>query len=502
MRWRSQDLVLRLPRGAAEHGRLPVLIAGAALGICAGLAAAGLPASATLAVMATLALAVSLVGVWKLLRAGVGTAWTPVVVAGASAGRSERARSVTRWMAPETLLFLLGTATVAEITWKAGSRLALTDVCFLASFLCCSVWVLRGHSVQRIPPLLAVGGCLFAIGGLVSAIGSVALGRSLYETARGTWVLFLWPWTAVSALRDRRSVLIALSLWTLTGGLDGLAALGQTTGISTIAGPLEGNRATGFGGHPNDLGAACCTVLVPALALALKAPAASVPRRWLQWICVALVGTGLALSGSVSAMVGGLIGLFLWMVAPNVRRSIRVLILLGLAGGLLATSILGGPGTSPAHRVQQVFAPPSASGTTGSARDHAHNVGDAWRLIRQDPIVGIGVDNTSTIVHSGLIAAWLGGGIFALVGMLLVFAATLSFGWWAAISARDDADRAIAWALVCGVVAFFAFFVNQPLFFNEYGFIALALVAAWSVRVSPVKAAVVEPTRRLAIAEP
>jgi hypothetical protein len=440
-----------------------------------------LPLPATLGLEAILLLVVSMTVIWLLLR-------TDPALASASAVELPRAVAPVETVAgrripASTLFFFLGAATVVEVGWRPAG-LTVSDVCFLASFVCCCYSVLSHGRIERVPPLLIVGVCLFAVGGTASTVGAVAPNQSMYEVGRSIWVMLLWPWTAVMALRTRRDVVIAIVLWSVAGVLDSLGALGQATGVSTIAGHIGGHRATGFAGSPNDLGAATATLLLPVLALAIKVRARWPVVRALQWLTVALVATALVLSGSVSGLGGALVGLILWMVTPDVRRATRVAVVLGLAAALVVSSTVGGKVPSPEHRVQEVFAAPGSSPNAGSAQGHLDTIRFAWPRIRSNPVIGAGLHKANLLVHSGLVAAWYGGGILALIGLLLVFGAVLSFGWWAALAAINDADRAIAWALVCAVIAFFIYLANQPLFFQQYGFIASALLVAWGRRVA------------------
>lgn len=310
--------------------------------------------------------------------------------------------------------------------------------------------------------------------------------------------MLLWPWTAVMVLRDRREVLLAVVLWLVSGTFDALGALGQTTGLSTIAGQIGLHRATGFAGSPNDLGGAAGTLLVPALALAIKFRPRLPVVHALVRLSVGLVVASLVVSGSLSGISGALVALALWMVSPDVRRGTRVAAVLALAGALVISSVLGSSVPSPVHRVQAVFAAPGSSANAGSAQRHLDTITFAWPRIRSDPIVGAGLDRANLLVHSAPVVAWYGGGILALVGFLLVFGAVFSYGWSAALATPNDADRMLAWALVCAVVAFFVFLANQPLFLEPYGFVASALVVAWGRRVASPSASTSAATRTVA----
>lgn len=468
-------------RTAAIAGAAAIVAVGTSVGVMPGV----LPLSATLALEAILLLVVSMTIVWRLLRAGpaLGPARSAVVLRGPVRGRRLEARGRLR---PATALFFVGAAAVAEIGWKPGA-LTLSDTFFAASFGWCCVSVLRQRSVERVPTLLVAGVALFAIGGVASVLGPDAQIRSITGVGRGIWVMLLWPWTATMVIRDRRDLLIVIVLWIAGGSVDALGALGQATGLSSIAGPVGGNRATGFASSPNDLGAASGALLVPALALATKFRAGRPALRALQWGAVLLVAAALVLSGSVSGVAGGLVGLILWTVSPDVRGGTRMMVVFGLAGALVLSSVIGGSVPSPVHRVQEVFAPPGSSPNAGSGSAHLDTIKHSWPRIRSDPLIGVGLDR-SYLVHSGFVAAWLGGGIFALVGLVLAFGAVLSLGWWAAVAAPNEADRVLAWSLVCAFVAFLIFFAGQPLFFNQYGFIAATLLVAWGLRVADSRA--------------
>ena len=437
-------LWLNLPGGCREVGsaqsfaglkesrfaRLPaVVVAGAvvAIAVLLGLSAALLPLTATLGIEALLLLAISMAVIWKLLRGYSLTALPqPAALPSPTSGDQAGARGRIR---PDTLLFFMGAATVAEVKWRPGN-LTLSDVFFVASFVwCCASVVWRRRPFERLPTLLTLGLGLYAIGGTLSAIGAAAQGQSLYEVVRGVWTMLLWPWTAVMVLRHRRDVLIAVVLWLVSGTFDALGALGQTTGLSSIAGQIGVHRATGFSGSPNDLGGAAGTLLVPALALAIKFRPRLPVVRALVWLCVGLVAASLVVSGSLSGISGALVALALWIVSPDVRRATRVGAVLALAGALVITSSLGSSVPSPVHRVQEVFAPPGSSANAGSGQAHLDTITFAWPRIRSDPIIGAGLDRANLLVHSAPVVAWYGGGIFALAGFLLIFGAVFSYGW-------------------------------------------------------------------------
>jgi O-antigen ligase len=296
-------------------------------------------------------------------------------------------------------------------------------------------------------------------------------------------------------LRDRRDLVTAMLCWALSATVNGLGALGQITGISMIAGPLEAHRATGFTGHPNDLGGAVAVALVPVLTLAVRVPSRLGVMRVLKWIMLVVTAAALIVSGSVGGIVAAVLAGILWVTNPALGGRARMAIVLGLAAALLVTSTIGGTVTSPEKRFLQVVGRPGSAPNAGSAQSRIDVIIGAWPRIRQNPFIGTGMGNNNLgvpllsngvvqvdQVHNAFVAAWYETGIIGLAGLLLVLGAVLSLGWQAVLTARDRADRILGWALVCAFVAYIVYAMSAPLYFQQYGWFAGALVVACGVR--------------------
>jgi hypothetical protein len=382
------------------------------------------------------------------------------------------------------VFFFLGAATISETSWRPAG-VTIGEAALFASLAFCSIAVLRGRPVRLLPASLAAGVCLFAIAGLASSISAASPARLVYEIGRPIWVMLILPWTAAMVLRDRRDLLTAILLFGVSGSINALAAIAGSMGLIPLTHVVGAqHRAMGFTNHPNDLGGVAAVTFVPVLALATRAPAEYRTLRILRWPIVGLVLVALVLSGSVGSLLAALLALIMWTASPSIRGPLRVLIVLGLAFALIVSSIAGGSVPSPEKRVVQVLSKPEANGNTGSASARLSMIAGVWPRIRKDPFLGVGLNNPNLIIHSEAIDAWYTTGIFGLTGLLLLTGALLLVGWRGALAASEDADRAIGWSLACAFVAFTVFAMTEPMFFEEYGWFAGALLIGWAMQPS------------------
>jgi hypothetical protein len=380
--------------------------------------------------------------------------------------------------------FFLGAATVSETSWRPAG-LTIGEAALFASLAFCCIAALRGRPVQLLPASLAAGVCLFAIAGLASSISSASPARLIYEIGRPVWVMLILPWTATMVLRDRRDLLTAILLFGLSGSINGVAAIAGSIGINPLAHTVAGqHRAMGFTHHPNDLGGMAAVTFVPLLALAARMHGGNLLPRPLRWAMVGLVLAALLLSGSVGSLLAVLIALIMWTASPSTRGRLRLVIVLVLAAAVTVSSIAGGSVPSPEKRVVQVLSKPGATGTTGSASARLSMIAGVWPRIREDPFLGVGLNNPNLIIHSEAVDAWYTTGIVGLMGLLLVTGALILIGWRGALSTPTDAGRAIGWSLLCAFVAFTVFAMTEPMFFEEYGWFAGALLVAWATQVA------------------
>jgi O-antigen ligase len=468
-----------------------VLVASAIAGVVPG----ALPLGLTLALCVCGLLALTALGLrWVLLA--VSSHAMPKRLASPvqePSGRDEVVERDGLDLRLSRMLFYLGTALVAEAKFRPALGLTVSEMLFMAAFAGCVFAALRGSTVTSLPRPVVAGVCIFAFGGVISSLGAHSPANSEVQVLHAAYVLLLWAWTGVMLLRTRPQILLAMTLWVVSASADGLGAMMQVLGVHGLTGALEGHRATGFTQHPNDLGGAAGVALVPALFLATwSEPGQSVVARSLRWLLVALVTVGLVLSASVAGMAAGLVGVVVWLSSPSVRAPSRVAIVAAVAATLLVVAMAGGKVTSPTHRLEQVTSPAGTLPGAGSGQERISTVKTAWPRIKQDPLVGTGLDSSGSVVkifsdggvvpyqaHGAPLAAWYEAGLFGLIGILMIFGAIAVAGWRSLSAADGEDGLLIGFTLLAAFAAFMLYALAVPFVFQQYGWFSGVILLAW-----------------------
>ncbi len=394
-------------------------------------------------------------------------------------------------------LFYLGALTVGLASFNVGFGLTFSQFAFLLALGGALFAVLRGHGIPLLPTALIVGTATFAFGGVISSFGAPLPGRSAGEVPQAIYVMGLWGFAAAMVLRTRRQVLTALTLWTVSIAIDGAGAIAQVAGSDWLVGPLEGNRATAFLPHPNDLGGACGIALIPALLLATaRVPEWRRPATALRWLVVALIAAGVVLSASVAGMATAAVAVVIWLSSPLVRTPTRAAVLAALGVAMVAVLLIGGDDvTSPGERLKQVTSASGSGPEAGSGEERIKIVETVWPRIVENPLVGTGLADGGEPVtitangqtrpyqaHGAPLAAWYEAGIAGLVGLLLVFGSLARTGWRSLRAARNRLDLQVGWALLAGFGAFVVWSMTVPFVFQQYAWFSAVAVLAWGLR--------------------
>jgi len=250
-------------------------------------------------------------------------------------------------------------------------------------------------------------------------------------------------------------------------------------------------RGTGFTTHPNELGGLTAIALVPALMLAAR-EGLSLRHRLFSYVLLLLVGAGLILSGSVSALLAAAVAIFVWFsLGRHSRKTLRVYAVIGICACavIAGQSALGGQ--TPLDRLERVTNsnPDNATEGAGSLESRIVTYESAIKHIKKQPFLGVGLDLLSITkpfgiesddydVHNVIIGTWYKTGLFGLIGMMWVLIVILTTGWRVVTRADADVERAAALALVCSVLAFIVFAMGQPVLYSRFGWISAALLLA------------------------
>ena len=391
-------------------------------------------------------------------------------------------------------LYYGGLLLIGFLTLRAGGQAALSDVLFLFSllFTFAELILVRRVVPIRIPMMLLVGMCLFSTGALLSTFESYAYVSSTAIIVRLIFLTVFWFWLGTIVLTCQRHVMTGMTIWVASAAMGGVGAMMQLALGDVIPGttPVWG-RGTGFTTHPNELGGLTAIALVPALMLAAR-EGLSLRHRLFSYVLLLLVGAGLILSGSVSALLAAAVAIFVWFsLGRHSRKTLRVYAVIGICACavIAGQSALGGQ--TPLDRLERVTNsnPDNATEGAGSLESRIVTYESAIKHIKKQPFLGVGLDLLSITkpfgiesddydVHNVIIGTWYKTGLFGLIGMMWVLIVILTTGWRVVTRADADVERAAALALVCSVLAFIVFAMGQPVLYSRFGWISAALLLA------------------------
>jgi hypothetical protein len=381
-----------------------------------------------------------------------------------------------------------GFVTLAVLTPRPTPTLAWSDWIFLAA-LAVAVFETLARSRNehlQLPKLIFAGGGLILIGALLSLPNSADGTESIAFVARFIYVTVVWFALAGYALRTTGDVSTAVRLWVGSAALSGAAAVAQLLGTNVVPGAVIANgRMTGFSLNPSDLGGVCAVALIPAVAL-LDVHGHSLARRIASAVLVALVAAGLLLAGSVDGFIAAAVGLAIWLWAGGAgRRGVGALLGLAALFSIVAGAVAQLGLFLPIDRIVSVLSSPNDPNATFYTRLATFDL--AWRWIGASPVSGVGFDPASSTtaagiaVHNILIATWFEGGIFALLGVVLVLLAAAGTAWRAWAGSKSIESRRLGAALLAAFGSSIAFSMGNPIMFQRYiwvpVFLAIALVS-------------------------
>ena len=162
----------------------------------------------------------------------------------------------------------------------------------------------------------------------------------------------------------------------------------------------------------------------------------------------AVLGTALVLAASFTAFSAGLFSLLLYSVIAGVRPSLRVVTLAATAATALVVLGVGLP-----QAFGKRIAPALEHGDiaqAGSFVGRLDLIREAWVVVDGTVLIGLGVDQYRVVsvdkmpVHQSYLLMWAEGGIFAMIGWLLIVMITVATGVMALRHDRADAGLALA----------------------------------------------------------
>lgn len=388
-------------------------------------------------------------------------------------------------------LFVLGTFMIPMPAIRAG--LPISDYLLIAAVVV-TVAARPGLDPKpRSSAPLQIAGLAAVLGVAVTGFVSVSLSGDLSNGARLLFVLLAWPWALKTSFKRSDGPRLARA-YVYGAAISGAAGAGQALGVLTIStSEVTNGRGAGLNVHPNGQGGALAVGL--ALAVALWVAGDRRQRRG-ALVGIALILTGLVVSGSVSGMIAASVGVAVVIIRRARSWRIWALIAAGATGLSWITSQVSQYGiTSPITRFQLSTGEIGRNSTVG---DRTATWQYALEQISHAPITGAGLDqasdvsyNNATATHNMLLLSWVQGGLLILLAVLImtVTAAVLGFRK----SPHDTAREAALAALIAVIV----FAQTGPVFFDRYYWfpVALLFLTRYGATEEPSVLGVVRPHR-------
>jgi O-antigen ligase len=296
------------------------------------------------------------------------------------------------------------------------------------------------------------------------------------------FVLLIWLWTVRHLLPTEKLLHRGMTAYVLGCAVSGFVAVLQLSAHVLVSlGTLTNGRASGLAKAPDDTGSLLALGLTFAVGLALH-PA--VKRRWLYVSSIAVIATGLIISGSVSGMLCGLIGAVVVILRFGVKlKHVLAVGVLLIAVYGLGTAIQAGHGGS-LNPIARFTGATSSGSQNNSVNDREGTWKNSWSGIVHNPWVGHGLDVESSLVyedpndytwyppHNFILMNWYQGGILFLIGdFVCIFTALLR-------TRRNGVMDATKNVLFAGMVAVFAFSMQAPTMYDRYFWFPFVLAMA------------------------
>ncbi|MBS4061544.1 MAG: O-antigen ligase family protein [Bacteroidetes bacterium] len=383
-----------------------------------------------------------------------------------------------------------------------------TSIPFIAMFSLVIIVKHRNWQKMKINHTLIFILPFFILGGILSAFNAANIARHILEIFQTIWVLVaitifmpsairLWPKTTLRALFFGATINFLIANYDYFFNKNLSSVLNNTTiTASGINFPIElleranfNQRYSGLADHVNTLGQFSVAIFTLSLGMLIHG---LTQRKWkVSLFASIMIVISLAAniaSGSFSghlALVLATFILFFGLILPNISNTGAKFLTI-----LAATSLLfflffyseSGNALSLNNRVLDAYN--RVTNTTGPIRQQLTN--EALSLISKNPIMGYGMDPLSQnqifikhSVHNIFLLAWVSGGIFSLLGMVLVYGFYSYFAIKTLLVFRDKAQGWLLISFSTMLIAQMAINMVQPISFTFISWFPIALLIGY-----------------------
>jgi O-antigen ligase len=325
------------------------------------------------------------------------------------------------------------------LRFKVTHGLNVSDAIFLLGFI---FLVLARKPPPRAPrtPAWYVGAFTFLLAGILASTQADAVPQSVIVVFNAVYVFFILQYLLRQQLGTTLHLQRAIGFFVAGASLSGFVAILQVTlhvflpkagSIAAGGGAIGGNsRAVGLSNQPNLAGIVFALGIILGVGLLLQI---GWRKHWYLTLCVFVTAMALLLAASVSGMGTVIVGLLVLFIARGVPLKTVVSVVLALAAVyvLVFGVIDRGSKLDPITRIEKTTNSSAGSGG-GTLQLRIDTITKAWGEILQKPITGHGLDQQTLAVyfdkqlyvyyppHNLIALYWYGGGIFMLVGLIIM----------------------------------------------------------------------------------
>jgi O-antigen ligase len=368
-----------------------------------------------------------------------------VQVAGAWAGWKKASKQEDLFVFISRGLLYVGMFFLPLLRFKVTHGLNVSDAIFLLGFI---FLILARKPPPRAPrtPAWYVGAFMFLLAGMVASTQADAVPQSVVVVFNAVYVFFILQYLLRQQLGTTLHLQRAMGFFIAGVSLSAFVAILQVTlhvflpkagSIAAGSGTIGGNaRAVGLSNQPNLAGIVFALGIVMGIGLLLQI---GFRRHWYLSCCVFVIAIALLLAASVSGMAAVIVGLLVLFIARGVPLKTVVSVVLALAAVyLLVFGVIDrGSKLDPITRIEKTTNSNAGSGG-GTLQLRIDTIDKAWSEILQKPIIGHGLDQQTLGVyfdkslyvyypaHNLIALYWYGGGVFMLVGLIIMVGSALN----------------------------------------------------------------------------
>lgn len=260
------------------------------------------------------------------------------------------------------------------------------------------------QSTSKMPKLYTIGVWILVLDALVVSVLTPIAVASLLGFVRVAYAMIVIP-VVLHRMRMSRKVLNAFA-WAFVLGQIVSTAKGMATG-----GGLGGGRSIGWTTHPNFFGLGGQLAFALLIFLFYRTPR---EHRWIVVLAAVICGASVIQSGSRASLLCITLTVLLWPVVERTAISVYVLLSVAALGAIALNFLIN---AAPEGSALARLGGGGTSQGSNQARELLLSTG--WQKFLDSPIRGSGWTGILEY-HNAYLEVAVGGGIFAVVGFLLV----------------------------------------------------------------------------------